>query len=638
MATSRFTMRVLATLTLWAGFGLTASAQLPALTVDKALETKPRQPGVVVATPAPDQAAKCRVEPIPNPKTPGSTMGYVVRDPQNRPVRQFVSYDNKQFNILAYYADGQEVYREVYPPAPNEPHQFRWLGANGGKWGIDKDRDGKIDEWVVISPEEVSQELLQAVLTNDEKRLQALLPTKENLESLGLSPAELNRVREKAAGAVKRLTDAAAALKLSPEAKWVHLELGVSHTTPADSFGGRDDLVVHKNATILIEDKGKTQFLQTGELVMVGRAWKVIEGPAAGPGAAGVAADGATGNGSGPVITPEIADLVKKVDELDKTAPNPPAQPALAEYYVKRAAILEQIVQKLPPNQQSDWARLLVDSLAAAAEGGKPDNPAHQRLKQLKDAMAAAGPQNPLGAYAAFRLLVAENGIALANLPNGGAGKELQTAQEKWRNGLEGFIKAYPNAEDTGEAVLRLAMAYEFMGKDGEAKAKEWYSYLVQKHGQHHHAGKAAGAVKRLECEGKPLELQGTVLANGQQFTSGQVNGKTVVVFYWASWSSTLADDAKKLKDMVATYGPKGLEVVTVCLDDDPKIAAQSIAATQLPGTHLHMKGGLDSSPLATSYGILVVPHILVAGKDGKIVNRNGQMTTLEDEVKKLAQ
>ena len=632
MAPPRFTTRSLATLTLWAGFGLTATAQLPALTVDKALETKPRQPGVAVTTPAPEQVGRHRVDGIPDPKKPGSNMGYVVRDEQNRPVRQFVSYDGKQFNIVAFYVDGQEAYREVYPPAPAEPYQFRWLGPNGGKWGLDKDRDGKIDEWVVISPEEASQELLAAVATRDPKRLEALVPTEEALKALGLPAAQTDAMKAKGGAALKRLVDAADALKLSPEAKWVHLELGIPHTTPSDAFGGRDDLVVHKNGTVLIQDGKETKFLQTGELVLVGRSWKVVEGPAAGPG--GGAEPMATDNQ--PPIIKEIEDLVKQLDALDKTAPNPPSQPALGEYYAKRAAILEQIVQKLPVDKQALWAKLLVDSLAAAAEGGKADNPAHQRLRQLSAAFAAS-PQNPLGPYAAFRLLVAENGMALADVKPGDS-KGLMAAQEKWRAGLEAFIKAHPAAEDTGEAVLRLAMAFEFMGKDGEAKAKEWYGYLSAKLPQHHHAAKAAGAVKRLDSEGKPLDLAGPNLATGQPFTAGQVAGKAVVVFYWASWSSTLAEDVKKLKDLAATYGPKGLEVVTVCLDDDAKAAAQAVQATQMPGTHLHAKGGLDGSPLAAGYGVMVVPHILVAGKDGKVTNRNGQITTLDEDVKKLVQ
>ena len=94
-------------------------------------------------------------------------MGYLVSDPDGKPVRQFVTYDSKTFNIIAYYVDGVEAYREVYPPNAGEPYQFRWLGPNGSKWGLDRDRDSKIDEWVVISPEEVSQELVAAVATRD---------------------------------------------------------------------------------------------------------------------------------------------------------------------------------------------------------------------------------------------------------------------------------------------------------------------------------------------------------------------------------------------------------------------------------------------------------------------------------------
>jgi hypothetical protein len=487
-----------------------------------------------------------------------------------------------------------------------------------------------VDEWVVISPEEVSQELLQAVLTKDSKRLEALLPSKENLDSLGLPPAQAQQIKDRAAKAVQKLVEAADQLKLTPEAKWVHLELGIPQTTPADAFNGRDDLVVHKNGTILIQDGKDTKFLQIGELVLIGRAWKIVEGPSAGPGGAGSADAAVAGQ---PVITPEIADLVKQLDEIDKLAPTQPTPEALAVYYGKRAGVLEQIVQKLPPDKQADWVKLLIDSLASAAEGGKLDNPAYARLKQLKDALAKA-PNNPLTPYAAFRLLVAENGIALRDAK----GDQIAAVQEKWRAGLDEFVKAYQNSEDAPEAVLRLAMAYEFSGKDGEAKAKQWCEFLTKTYGQHHHAAKAAGVIRRLDSEGKPLDLSGTVISTGKQYTPAQTAGKVVVVYYWASWSSSLADDAKKLRDLAATYGPKGLEIVTVALDDDPKITAQSIQALQLPGIPLHMKGGLDASPLATAYGIHVVPHIFVVGKDGKVTNKNAQVPTLEDEVKRLTQ
>ena len=628
--TRRITMRLLATFTLWAGFGLPAFAQLPALTVDKAFETRPRQPGVTIPTPAADQIARHRLDPIKDKNQ--ATIGYVVRDADGKPVRQFVSYDNKSFNIVAYYVNGQEAYRETYPPAATEPFQFRWLGPNGGKWGLDKDRDGRIDEWAVISPEEVSQEMLQAVISRDPKRLEALLPSEENLKGIGLPAAEIEQIKAKSAGALKRLNDAAAALKLTAEAKWVHLELGIPQTTPADSFGGRDDRIVHKNCTILIQDGKETKFLQTGELIQIGRSWKVVEGPTAGPG--GVEPNGGTPvAGDPPIVTDEIREFVTQLDALDKSVPTIAAD-KMAEYYAKRAGILEQIVQKLPADKQAGWAKLLIDSLANAAESGADGNPSHARLKQLKETFSAA-PQNPLGPYAAFRLIGAENGLLIKKAVTG---PQIQEAQEKNRAALESFVNAYPKSEDAGEAIMRLAMSYEFLGKTGEAKAKTWCEQLIKNYAGHHHAAKAAGILKRLDCEGKPLELAGTNLATGQPFTMQQLAGKAAIVYYWASWSDSLPADAKKLKELAAAYGSKGLEIVCVSLDDKADAAAQSIQKHGLPGVHLHAPGGIETSPFAASYGILVVTQIFEIGKDGKIAKRNGEMLTLEDDVKKLTQ
>ncbi|HJZ55045.1 MAG TPA: TlpA disulfide reductase family protein, partial [Gemmataceae bacterium] len=173
-------------------------------------------------------------------------------------------------------------------------------------------------------------------------------------------------------------------------------------------------------------------------------------------------------------------------------------------------------------------------------------------------------------------------------------------------------------------------------GKEGEAKAKHWYEQLAKNYAGHPNAARALGALKRLDSEGKPLELQGPVIGTNQPFAAAQMNGKVVVVYYWASWVTTLEQDAKKLKELVATYGPKGLEVVTVCLDDDPQAGLKAIQAVQLPGTHLHQRGGVDASPLAIGYGIHMPPHAFVVGKDGKVVNKNAPVLTLDGDLKPL--
>jgi thiol-disulfide isomerase/thioredoxin len=440
----------------------------------------------------------------------------------------------------------------------------------------------------------------------------------------------VTKIRERAAGAAKRLTETANTLKLSDKAKWEHAEFGVPFTRPADAFDGRDDHTVYKNGTVLVEDGGKTLFLQTGELIQVGRAWKIVDGPSAGPApmAGTVEASG------GPVVTPEIKDFVAQLNELDKQAPNPPTVATLAAFNARRADLLEQIVAKLPEDKKEPWAKMLIDSHAGAAEGDKPGNKHIVRLQQWKEAMVRPGGNQTLAAYAAFRFLAAENSVALANIKDG---NELGPIQDRWRAGLEEFIKNFPKSPDTPEAVLRLAMAYELSSmKDAETKARHWFDYLVKNHADHPHAAKAAGAIKRFDCEGKSLELTGMILGTSQQFNAATQKDKAIVVYYWASWSQSLAADAKKLQALLKDYGPKGLVVVTVSLDHDAKQAAETARTVGLPGTHLHAPGGLDGSPLAASYGILVAPHILITDKAGKITNRNGQIPTLEEDVKKL--
>lgn len=626
MTTSQVTVRSLAVLALVAGFATAGRAQPTAVTAEWALKQNPRQPGVSVSTPAPDQVARCKVTPLSNPKIPG----YLVTDGDGKPVRQFVSYDNKNFNIISYYTDGVESYREVYPPEPNLPYQFRWFGPNGSKWGLDRNRDGAIDEWGVISPEEVSQELLRAVIARDAKRLEALLIAPNELKAIGLPAAEAERMKARTAGAAKRLIEAADALKLSDKAKWIHCEFGVPNTRPKDSFEGAEDYTAYKGGTILVEDGGKTVFLQTGELVQIGRAWRVVDGPAAGA-ASNEAAPGT-------VVEKGIEALVEKLNDLDRRAPNPPTIESLAAFNAERAKLLEEIVTR--STAKEPWIKMLIDAHASAAEGGKPGNPHLVRIQQWRDAATRPESNNPVVAsYAAFRLIMAENSVAMAGTPDN---ERLAAVQEKLRTGLEDYLKTFGQSADAPEAALRLAMAYELAGgkdmtevKANEAKARQWYDHLAKNFAAHPNAVKATGALKRLDCEGKPLELTGPQLGTGQVFNAAQKD-KIVIVYYWASWSGALVEDAKKLDALVKTYGPKGLTVVTVGLDHDPKAAVEAAARVGLPGTHLYEKGGLDSSPLAAAYGVMAPPHVLLAGKDGKVVNRNGHIASIEEEVKRL--
>ena len=171
-----------AALLCWGGLAPATAGPTPA----QVLSFKPRQAGVDCTTPTPEQQTACKVELVKGRR--GS--GWMLSDASG-PLRRFFDSDgDNKIDTWSYFKDGVEVYREIDANRNGKPDQFRWLNSAGMKWGIDSDEDGRIDTWKAISPEEVSQEALQAVASRDYGRLQALLLTEAEVRALALTPAE----------------------------------------------------------------------------------------------------------------------------------------------------------------------------------------------------------------------------------------------------------------------------------------------------------------------------------------------------------------------------------------------------------------------------------------------------------------
>ncbi len=623
--------RTLSALLLTAGLGGAATAQTPR--AEDILARKPVLPGVNVSTPTGADAAACRVEVVSGLKSAEGRplTGVVVRDAQGKLVRQVLddtgNPDLTKARFRSFYLNGVEAYREIDANSNGKPDQFRFLGPNGSRWGADTGERGAVDRWFVLSPAEASQELFQALATADAAKLAALLPTEDELKAAQVPAGDIAGIVQKAAGAAKRLQDTAASLKLTDKDKWVHLELTAPAATAADPTAPTLGLVKHRSATVLFDrGDGKTvgQF-QTGELVLVGNAWKLIDGPA--PGQA-VAGGGESAGGPQLDLSPEAQALLTKLNAI----PAPADPKGMAEFHAQRAAILEQLAAKTTGASQEPWIRQTIDALASVAEAqGTTDGQAMKRLLEWQQRIDAA--RSPAAAYAAFRVASAEYSIRL-NQPK----PDLLKVQEWWRGTLETFINKYPKDEETAEAMLRLAVASEFVsGKDGEKAAQNWYEKLAAAFPQHPHAQKAQGAVRRLTSEGQPLQLPAATDLAGKAFDARALAGKTVVVYYWATWGRDTTTELKQLGELLKAHGDK-LAVVTINLDDEPGKAVQALnAAGVAGGIHLHQPGGLERSPLAVAYGVQMVPHLMLAGKDGKVANRNAQPgANLRDEVEKL--
>ncbi len=629
---------VLASLMFW----VSSAAWAAQPTVAQMLGYRPRQDGVNFTTPASDAVNACTVELVKGQRK-GS--GWLLKDGSKQPLRLFFdSNDDNKIDVWAYYRDGIEVYREIDSTYSGKPDQYRWLNTGGMKWGVDSRQDGKISYWKAISPEEVGQEALQAVIKKDFSKVEALLISESEIKDLGLPAdmaAKFQEVRKDAQAKFQETVSKMPTLA-SGTVNWIHMESSrPPRCLPADQIGTRYDLIKHPGGTVACYVAGKNEWLKTGEMLQVGMAWRLIEVPTKGDNLQETEDPRPKGTGKGDVVleggsekNPALMKLIEELTELDKKAPtstNGGPDGRVVDHHLKRADLLEKIIALVPAQQREPWIRQVGDSLSTAAgASAKGETTAMTRLLSLEHQLVSKMPGSNLAAYVTFREMQTEYSIKIVE------NKDFTKIQQEWLERLSKYIQTYPKAEDTPDALLQAGMVSEFLDK--EVEAKNWYIQLKKNFPTTAQAKKAGGAIERLESEGKPFKLAGPMLNDtNQPFDIAELKNKITIVYYWAAWNSQSVGDFAKLKQLLDTHGKKGVELVCVNLDSTVEEAKEFLASKAVapaPGIHLHQPGGLDSN-LATSYGIMVLPNAFVIDRQGNMANRKIQMNSLKEEVEK---
>lgn len=620
----------------WAMIGAVSVASAAKPTPQEALSLIPVQKDVAYDLPAKAEIATCTVD----VETAGGLSGWVVRTEAGQLLRRFLDTngDNK-VDQWCYYKDGIEVYRDIDGDFNGKADQYRWLGTAGTRWGIDRDEDGRIDAWKVISAEEVTAELVAALRDRDAERFRLLLLSPQELASLGLGSRQAAELEERIAAAARQFAAEAARQRVvTAKSEWVHFGANRPGVIPAGTDGSTKDLVVYDNVTAVVETEKKHGQLVVGTLVRVGEAWRLIdlprslqaEGSAPAVGyffqasfAARPEADALPPAAS--QISPELRRLAEDLERLDKeiVAAKPAEQSKL---HARRADLLERMVATAPPADRTLWIKQYAETVAAAVQAGAfPDGVA--RLQKLLESVPQEKDAAELVPYVKFRLMTAQYHLGFSQ-PDA----DLEKVHREHQEQLQQFVHDYPQSPDAAEAMLQLAISAELAGKTNEAL--DWFRRIAKDFPDSDLRAKAQGAQRRLEAVGKPLPLAGKTL-DGRSLDLASLKGKVVLVHYWATWAEPCLADLATIKALFAKYGNQGFVPVGVNLDGDPKQALEYVRQQRLAWPHLYEAGGLDS-PLASQLGVLTLPTMLLIGKDGRVVHRNLSAAELDAELKKL--
>ncbi len=106
--------------------------------------------------------------------------------------------------------------------------------------------------------------------------------------------------------------------------------------------------------------------------------------------------------------------------------------------------------------------------------------------------------------------------------------------------------------------------------------------------------------------------------------------GKYVLVDFWASWCGPCLRQIPVLKELLAEYGDKGLEVLGVAVWDEPQNTIKAIESHGITWPCI-----IDAQRIPTDiYGINGIPCIILYGPDGKILSRDKQGDELKADVR----
>lgn len=605
---------------------MTGTVDAAAPTPAQALSLKPIQAGVEIDRPGKDEVAGCTI----SPEKAGGRTAWVVRAADGRVLRRFS--DTNRDNVVdewCYFKDGVEVYRDVDSDHDSKADEYRWYNTAGTRRGADTNQDGAIDRWNAISPHEVAEQLVDAIQSKDLVAFRALLLSGDELKRLGVGKALRQQISRSVAAAPGKFKDLVGGKPpLSADARFADLGVTRPNALPAGTDGSTRDVIVHQNATALVDAGGKVEQVQIGLLVRVGDAWRLVQGPQVGDESVefGVAATltGASAGGDDP--TEKMQRLMEQLERLDQQTigSGPKEQAAL---FGKRADMLRKLAAATPKGSLRDqWYNQLADMFSAAVIEGQQKNAATllERLdKEVQDAGAGVDAQ----AHVRFQRLYTD-WVVRGQDPK----VDYARLQEDWRKQLQAFAKEFPSSPDTAEALLQLGMVDDLAGRDEDAQ--KWYTRLARDFDSTPRGDKAAGALRRLGSPGKAIPLAGAGLTGGR-LDLKQYRGKMVAVQYWATWCEPCKQDMKLLKELVAKYGGKGFAVLAVNLDSERADAQQYVKKNRLPWKHLHEPGGLEGR-LANEMGVINLPLMLLIDKQGKVVSRNLRADEIEAELRKV--
>lgn len=130
-------------------------------------------------------------------------------------------------------------------------------------------------------------------------------------------------------------------------------------------------------------------------------------------------------------------------------------------------------------------------------------------------------------------------------------------------------------------------------------------------------------AAKQLKGIAPDFELQDL---NGKKVKLADFRGRYVLLDFWASWCAPCRAKNKELYKLYPELKSKGMEVISVSLDDDRSKWLKAVRTDKVNWVQLVDLSGFEKSRVAKLYKIEQVPTVFLIDPQGKILKTNPEL------------
>ncbi|MDR0706227.1 MAG: TlpA family protein disulfide reductase [Planctomycetaceae bacterium] len=198
---------------------------------------------------------------------------------------------------------------------------------------------------------------------------------------------------------------------------------------------------------------------------------------------------------------------------------------------------------------------------------------------------------------------------------------------EAFLDTLELFRSTFPNSNRLPETAELLRNVFIDVQKQISDPVIQEYAEIYE------------GTLRRQELIGKPMPIWGTDL-NGKKLDEKSLDGKVVLLDFWAIWCGPCVGEFPHLKKLYEKYHKKGFEIIGYNVDSDLKKLTDYLERNPLPWKTLSKEttklSELSLPLLSGYYGAKQLPVVLLRDQSGNAILLDARGQKLDEILEKI--